>query len=333
MTLLRSAGNDGADAGLWGRRKATAAGRLAVAPQGDPETGEGRDGAALICFEHVAKTFRRTRVLDDINLDIGVGERVALIGSNGAGKTTLIRCLLGEYVHDGSVTIDGLAPRRERTRVLAQVGFVPQLPPPLKMPVGQLVGFAAAVCSSDPARIDALARRLGLDIDAVRHQPFVKLSGGMKQKLLIAIALGRDARLLVLDEPAANLDPEARKIFFELLAERQDSATMLISSHRLNEVSSLVNRVLEMDLGKVVLDDRVADDVSLSGRLICRIRAKRVDAALAKALGTWGFRDVGGGLHWEGEVAGPDRLRFLGMISRYVAITTHVSFTEDGHHV
>ena len=282
----------------------------------------------MIQFQNVSKIFRKTRVLDGINLDIGLGERVALIGSNGAGKTTLIRCLLGEYTHDGGVLIGGMSPRTERTRVLAQVGFVPQLPPPLKMPVGQLVAFAASLCGTDPARIAALAARLGLNLDAIHAQPFVKLSGGMKQKLLIAVALGRDAKLLVLDEPAANLDPEARKIFFELLAERADQATMLISSHRLNEVSSLVNRVLELDMGKVVLDDRVADDVSLSGLLDCRVCVKRADAALAKALGTWNFRDMGGGLEWQGEVAGPDRLRFLGMISRYVAITSHVSFTE-----
>jgi len=287
----------------------------------------------MISFQNVSKTFRKTRVLDGIKLDISLGERVALIGSNGAGKTTLIRCLLGEYTHEGAVLIDGLSPRLERTKVLAQVGFVPQLPPPLKMPVGQLVGFAASLCGTDPARIVALAGRLGLNLDAIHGQPFVKLSGGMKQKLLIAIALGRDAKLLVLDEPAANLDPEARKIFFELLAERAETATMLISSHRLNEVSSLVNRVLEMDLGKVVLDDKVADDVSLSGLLNCRVCVKRVEPALAKALSTWKFRDVAGGLEWEGEVAGPDRLRFLGMISRYVAITSHVSFTEAGQNV
>jgi ABC-2 type transport system ATP-binding protein len=83
----------------------------------------------------------------------------------------------------------------------------------------------------------------------------------------------------------------------------------------------------------VVLDDRVADDVALTGRLLCRIRVKRADAALAKALATWNFRDTAAGLHWEGEVAGPDRLRFLGMISRYVAITTHLSLTETEAHV
>ena len=92
-----------------------------------------------------------------------------------------------------------------------------------------------------------------------------------------------------MDEPAANLDPEARKIFFDLLAERQDNATMLISSHRLDEVAALVNRVLEMDMGKVVLDDRVADDVSLSGMLACRLVVKRAEPAFAKAMAAWNF--------------------------------------------
>ncbi len=284
----------------------------------------------MIRLEAVSKSFKRNRVLDGISLNVGLGERVALIGSNGAGKTTLIRCLLGEYVHEGTVTIDGREPRRNRTSVLATVGFVPQLPPPLKMPVGQLLEFAASLCGSDQRRMHELAARLGLDAAKVAAQPFVKLSGGQKQKLLIAIALGRDARLLIMDEPAANLDPEARKIFFELLAERQEQATMLISSHRLNEVAALVNRVVELDCGKVVLDDRVADDVSLTGLLACRVELRRAEPAIIKALGTWNFRDVGGGLAWVGEVAGPDRLRFLGMLSRYVAIITDVSLRELG---
>jgi ABC-2 type transport system ATP-binding protein len=282
----------------------------------------------MIRFDSVAKAFKRVRVLDGINLEIGLGERVALIGSNGAGKTTLIRCLLGEYTHDGAVTIEGRSPRRDRTTVLGDIGFVPQLPPPLKMPVGQLIGFAAAVCNTDPRHIVDLAGRLGLDTAPIMDRQFVRLSGGMKQKLLIAMALGRSARVLVMDEPAANLDPEARKMFFELLAERAENATMLISSHRLNEVSALVNRVVELDMGKVVLDDRVADDISLSGLLACRISVKRTEAALAKALGSWNFKDLGDGLEWQGTVAGPDRLRFLGMTSRYVALISNMSMTE-----
>ncbi len=283
----------------------------------------------MIQFRNVVKNFRRARVLDGISLDIELGERVALIGSNGAGKTTLIRCLLGEYTHDGTVTIDGLDPRGNRTAVLGRIGFVPQLPPPLKMPVGQLIDFSAALCGTDPQRIHGIAERLGLEVEGILSRQFVRLSGGMKQKLLIAIALGRDARVLVMDEPAANLDPEARKIFFDLLAERQNDATMLISSHRLDEVSSLVNRVVEMDMGKVVLDDRVADDVSLSATLACRIVIKRFEPAFAKSIAAWKFAASEGNLVWDGRIAGPDRLRFLGMISRYSALVSDISLTEN----
>ena len=197
------------------------------------------------------------------------------------------------------------------------------------MPVGQLLNFSAALCGTQPQRMHDLAGRLGLELNDILARPFVKLSGGMKQKLLIAIALGRDAKVLVMDEPAANLDPQARKIFFELLAERADSATMLISSHRINEVSSLVNRVVELDMGKVVLDDRVADDVSLTGMLRASVTSKRPEPALAKALGLWNFRALNPEqTQWEGLVPGPDRLRFLGMVSRYVAVVSHVSLTE-----
>ena len=238
----------------------------------------------MIRFQHVAKSFRRSRILDSVDLEIGLGERVALIGSNGAGKTTLIRCLLGEYTHDGEVLIQGRDPRRERTEVLGLIGFVPQLPPPLKMPVGQLINFSAALCNTSPDRMHELAARLGLDVASILARPFNKLSGGMKQKLLIAIALGRDAKVLVMDEPAANLDPQARKIFFELLAERAENATMLISSHRINEVSALVNRVVELDMGKVVLDERIAEDVSLTGMLTGRVVSRQPEPALAKAL-------------------------------------------------
>jgi ABC-2 type transport system ATP-binding protein len=290
------------------------------------------DDPALIRFDRLGKTFRRARVLDDVSLEIGRGARVALIGSNGAGKTTLIRCLLGEYTHDGEVTIAGTSPRRDRTAVLRRVGFVPQLPPPLKMPVGQLVDFAASLCATPRERVHELAARLGLDVGPILSRPFVKLSGGMKQKLLIAIALGRDPEVLVMDEPAANLDPPARKIFFELLAERADGArgtTMLISSHRINEVAALVNRVVELDLGKVVLDETLADETALAGLCAGRVVCRHPEPALAKALAQWNFRPLDDDqTEWEGEVAAPDRLRFLGTVSRYVSVVSHVSLEE-----
>ena len=282
----------------------------------------------MINFSNVEKSFRRNVVLQDINLKIERGQRVALVGSNGAGKTTLIRCLLGEYNCKGKVTIDDMDPREHRQQVLLKVGFVPQLPPPLRMPVGQLIQFASSLCDSDPEKMHEVADMLGFDACQFRHQPFVKLSGGQKQKLLIAVALGRECELLVMDEPAANLDPEARHILFKLLAEKQDSAAMLISSHRLDEVASLVNRVVEMDLGKIVLDDKVADLVDMSSQLSCSVRMVKPEQAFEKALSEWGFSKQADDGSWSGVIAGPDRLRFLGMLSRYAALLAGIEMHE-----
>ena len=283
---------------------------------------------AMIEFEKVSKRFRRVEVLKGIDLSIDRGDRVALVGSNGAGKTTMIRCLLGEYQCGGKVRVDGKESRQHRTEVLKKVGFVPQISPPLKMPVTQLIGFAAGVCDSDPDKMIEVAEQLGLDLHKMRHQPFNKLSGGQKQKLLISIALGRECELLVLDEPAANLDPEARHIFFQLLEQKRDKAAMIISSHRLDEVASLVNRVVEMDQGKIVLNDHVADDVNMTSMLSCRLVLVRASEAFAQTVAEWGFKDAGDAIEWEGQVAGPDRLRFLGMLSRYAAILKGIHMEE-----
>lgn len=280
----------------------------------------------MICITGLSKRFRRTEVLRSVNLTIHKGERIALIGANGAGKTTLIRCLLGEYTHDGIVTIAGKSPRLAREEVLAHVGFVPQLPPPLKMPVSQLMKFAADLCGSQVSAMRDVAARLGLDAERVARQPFVKLSGGQKQKLLISVALGRDTDLLILDEPAANLDPEARHNLFQLLAERQEHAVMLISSHRLDEVAALVNRVVEMDQGVVTLDDRVADVVDMASTLQCQVQLSRDEPAFAKAMAEWGFTSAG--LTWSGRVAAPDRLRFLGVLSRYAGVLAALEMRE-----
>ena len=283
----------------------------------------------MIEIAGLSRAFGARRVLDEIRLAIGAGERVALVGANGAGKTTLIRCLLGEYRYEGELRIDGLSPRSARTALLRHVGFVPQLPPPLRMPVGELLRFAAEVCGCQRERMEEVARRLALDPVAVRRQPFARLSGGQKQKLLIAVALGRDARLLLMDEPAANLDPAARGVFFELLAERAGRATMLLSSHRLDEVASLVSRVVELDHGRVVLDDHVAEGPGAGHRLACRIVMRRSEPAFTRALERWGVRGDDAGLTFEGHVASPDRLRFLALLSRWGGQVRSIHLEDD----
>ena len=109
----------------------------------------------MIELSGLIKSFRGTRILDNLTLSIGARDRIALVGANGAGKTTLIRCLLGEYTHEGTVRMNGFDPRQNRNSVLGLIGFVPQLPPPLRMPVAELIRFTAGVSNADTSRIAA----------------------------------------------------------------------------------------------------------------------------------------------------------------------------------
>jgi len=282
----------------------------------------------LIDVKDVTKIFKKQKTLDNLSLKIELGDRIALVGSNGAGKTTIIRCLLGEYTFDGEVLFDGMDPRKNREDVLGRIGFVPQIPPPLRMPVHDLVNYVAKACHSDTKQISEIAARMGLDIFEIEKKPFMKLSGGQKQKLLIAMALGRPCDLLVFDEPTANLDPAARQVLFDLLAERADKS-MIISSHRLEEVAALVNRVVEMDRGRIVLNDHVEDAVGTAGRLQCRVVISKYVEAFEKTISEWNFTSQDK-MEWVGEVGGPDRLRFLGTLSRYVGLVKAVHMDEAG---
>lgn len=281
----------------------------------------------MIIFDQVSKCFKQQRVLDNLTFQIQPGEHLALIGSNGAGKTSLIRCLLGEYHYEGNITIAGLNPRTHRQTILSRIGFVPQLPPPLKMPVDQLIQFTAGVCHRDPQQIIDIIQQFGLDLSTLRHRPFVKLSGGQKQKLLISIALGRGSDILVLDEPAANLDPDARRLLFELLLARQQQTITLISSHRLEELALLVNRVFELDSGKIVLADQVKDNVTETRWWSCLVTLRYPEAALLNILKNWQFTEHEPTV-WKGQIAPSNRLQFLGILSRYTGLLTQLSLTE-----
>jgi len=211
----------------------------------------------LIKAEGLSKSFNKIEVLRDLDINWTSGERIALIGQNGAGKTTLIRCILGQYVYDGNLNILSKNPRKERVEILKEVGFVPQIPPPLKITVREMLKFFSNISNVEEERFINIARELGLNIDESFSKPFVALSGGMKQKLLVSFALGREPKVLLMDEPSANLDPAAREIFFNYLAEYNKEALLILSSHRMAEIKGLVNRVVEMDFGKIVLDEKL----------------------------------------------------------------------------
>lgn len=211
----------------------------------------------MIHIENLTKKFGTNISLDNVNCDFNKNDSVALMGANGAGKTTLIRSILGYYhPNSGKVLINGLDPIKDRIKVLKNISFVPQLPPPIKLSIEELMQYISISADVDKELIKHYSDEMKLDISANLNKSFFKLSGGMKQKLLIAISLAKKSGIIIYDEPTANLDPKARDDFYRLLKQNEEEKVLLFVTHRLEEVQELVNRQIYMDLGKVVSDER-----------------------------------------------------------------------------
>ena len=212
----------------------------------------------MIKVSNLTKKFGAHISLDNVNCEFNKNEAIALMGANGAGKTTLIRSIMGYYHPDsGEVLINGRNPIKERVAVLNHISFVPQLPPPIKLSIEELMQYISVSAQVDKELIKHYANEMKLDINSNLSKSFFKLSGGMKQKLLIAISLAKKSDIIIYDEPTANLDPKARDDFYRLLKQNEEEKVLLFVTHRLEEVKDLVNRQIYMDLGKIVSDERV----------------------------------------------------------------------------
>lgn len=211
----------------------------------------------MINISNLTKKFGSHISLDNVSCQFNKNDSIALMGANGAGKTTLIRSILGYYHPDsGDVLVNGLNPISDRVKVLQNISFVPQLPPPIKLNIDELMQYVCMSTDIDKELIEHYANEMKLDIKSNLYKSFFKLSGGMKQKLLIAISLAKKSSIIIYDEPTANLDPKARDDFYRLLKKNEDEKVLLFVTHRLEEVQELVNRQIYMDLGKVVSDER-----------------------------------------------------------------------------
>lgn len=205
-------------------------------------------------LQGVRKRFGKSEALRGLDLILPAGTRAALIGPNGSGKSTLTRSLLGLLACEGKVLLDGHSPFENRLETARKLAYVPQIAPQLSATVDEVIATVGFTRGLEPARIAAVARRLDLDVEPIRTRPFRNLSGGMKQKLLIAAAFAAEASLLVLDEPTASLDARARERFFELCDEIPAETTVLLCSHRLEELRHLARHVIALDEGRITWD-------------------------------------------------------------------------------
>lgn len=199
--------------------------------------------------------------LDNLTLNLGRGEVVALLGRNGAGKSTAVKLLMGlSSPTAGSVSIFGSDPRnheaRLRTGVMLQVGRAPEM-----LRVREHIELFRGYYPSPMAYADII-RAAGLE--EIESRMFGQLSGGQKQRVLFALALAGDPDMIFLDEPTVGLDIKSRRGMWEqiqLLAAR--GKTVLLTTHYLEEADSLAQRIVVIDKGRIVCEGTPAEVKSL----------------------------------------------------------------------
>ena len=214
---------------------------------------------SAIVVDHLTKRFGQKVAVDRLSVDVARGETVVLWGANGAGKTTVMRCILGLIPYEGAIRVCDLDAQRDGKAVRRLIGYVPQELGLAGDPtVEELLLFYARL-----RRVQISRAMYGLEhwqLDRVKQQPVRTLSGGMKQKLALAIALVSDPPVLLLDEPTSNLDVKTRGELSALVERlKREGKTLLLCSHRVSEVVKLADRVIVLEEGRRVEEGALED--------------------------------------------------------------------------
>lgn len=209
----------------------------------------------LIQIDKLTKLFGEVKALDEVSLEVGPGRIVGLLGANGSGKSTLLRHVVGLYLPDrGTCRTFGASAAQLSPEDLSRLGYVHQEGALIDwMTAAQLIRYVEAYYPTWNRELEAqFVERFRLPV----NQRVGAMSPGQRQKLAILLAIGFEPELLILDEPAAALDPVARHQFLKLLLEiiQNEGRTILISSHILSDVEKVIDHVLILDQAKLLRD-------------------------------------------------------------------------------
>jgi ABC-type multidrug transport system ATPase subunit len=237
----------------------------------------------MITFTNLTKRFGSYTAVDNLSLQVHEREAVALWGPNGAGKTTAVKCLLGLLAYDGRITVNGFDAKKQGREARRTIGYVPQQQSFYDdMTTLDTALFFAKLKRTPAAEAPALLAQVGLGDHG--RKAVGALSGGMKQRLALALALQGDPPVLVMDEPTSNLDAAARDQLLHLLSEvKAAGKTIIFSSHRIEEVETLADRVLVMEKGQVrftCTPRELPDRLGWRAEVKLRMEPAALDAAL-----------------------------------------------------
>ncbi len=246
----------------------------------------------MLQVQQVSKHFDRRRSVDGIDFEMERGEIVGFLGPNGAGKTTTMRMITGYLTPtSGQIWLDGLAMHEPSRKARSKIGYLPETPPLYPdMTVMSYLRFVADLrdvpARQQKLRISEMVDRLGLE--GRERQIIRSLSKGYKQRLGLAQAIIHQPELLVLDEPTSGLDPSQIVEIRQLIRELGEQHTVLLSTHILQEVSMICNRVLIINEGKIVADGASNQlDHSLNDKFQVAIEVKARPASLRTLLEPW----------------------------------------------
>lgn len=203
---------------------------------------------------------RRTWALRNVDLTVPEGSITALVGPNGSGKSTLIRGWIGfERATEGRLVTGGVDPQRDRKGAVERVGYVPQSPSLYRdLTIADHIALAGTLRDGFDGRMAAgYVERLSIPLRAKAGE----LSGGEQAQVGLALALATRARILLLDEPLASLDPLARREFLHLMVEavRAAGATALLSSHVITDIEQACDRLIVLGKGHTLLDLTISE--------------------------------------------------------------------------
>lgn len=210
----------------------------------------------MIAIRGLSKRFGKVAAIDGITTEIAVGEFALLLGSNGAGKTTLLRCILGMHRYEGTITVGGHDAATDGRAARSLIGYVPQRPAlPADLTCAEVMDLFARLRGrrGDPVWLT----RVGLEASA--GAPVRILSGGMRQRLALAVALQADPAVLLFDEPAANLDVTARRVLHHDLEELAGRGrTVVLATHLAADSLRVATRALVLHRGRAIYDGSAA---------------------------------------------------------------------------
>lgn len=264
-----------------------------------------------IKVDHILKQYGTQKAVDHISFEVTPGEIVGFLGPNGAGKSTTMKMITGYLRPDeGRIEVCGIPVEGEAIATKRKIGYLPELNPLYhEMFVREYLGMMAGLhkIKAPAERIEAVINLTGLTPEA--HKEIGQLSKGYKQRVGLAAALLHDPEVLILDEPTTGLDPNQIVEIREVIRSLGKNKTILFSTHILQEVEALCDRVIVVNKGKIVADDSIGNlkKKQTSSSIRVGFREEVSKASLSAIAGVMAVVQPGA-MEWELETADPDAL-------------------------